>query len=107
LLAQELLELGDERGDVDLPRGEPFACFPPPDHALGCEDRIHAGDDVDRKRRRAQASFLEERATGVCPARCFQDGSWLAARGVERVIAAIGVRLQDAGILSELACGFR
>jgi hypothetical protein len=51
---------------------------------------------------RLQASLLEERVTGVCPARCLQDGPWFAARAVERVVTAIGVSLQDAGIPSEL-----
>jgi hypothetical protein len=88
---------------MDLPRGEPFARTSTPDHALGREDRIHAGDDVDREQRPAQAGLLEERATGVCPARRLQDGRWFAACSVERVIAAIGVSLQDAGIPSELS----
>ena len=103
LLAQELFELDKERGNMELPRREPFACVPTPDHAFGSEDRIHAGDDVDRERCPAQASLLEGRATGGGPAGCLQDGPWFAACSVERVIAAIDVSLQDAGIPSELS----
>ena len=103
LLAQVKLEVGNKRGNVDLPPGEPLVRALTPDLALGGKDRVHLRHDLEGERRTAQPGLFVERTTRMSPAGSLLDGPWLTARRVESIMASIGVGLQDAAIAGELA----
>ena len=112
LLAHPALEIGHEWRDAVTPRRDTLTDGATVDLALDVEDRIDALDRLDRERRKdrqlaarlgGDVGELKELAPAVRPAGCFCDRSWLSVGGVEPIEPGIGIGLQDACIVAQMA----
>ena len=87
MLAHITLERGDEWLRAILPDRAPRVGRLAVDFALDGEQLVDTAHDLDGDRRLGELGEVEEVAPPVRPACGFDDRRWLAARGVEGVVA--------------------
>jgi hypothetical protein len=110
------MKIVDQRPAERLPNGQALFRAPAVDGPLDLEQRIDPAHDLDRDGRERdlllalgpapgvllKISHCEERAPCMDPTRRLPDRAWISPSQIELVVAIIGVRLQDAGISSQM-----
>jgi hypothetical protein len=112
-------EIGDHRGALLLPCGFAGGNVQAVDRAFDVEQGVDLADSLQRQRRDGRwcsvrrpspgAGFdigqHEELAPGMAPAGGFEDRPGTSVRFVQLAVSAIGVSLQDAAIVRQMALG--
>jgi hypothetical protein len=101
-LAHPGLELGDQRRDVLPAKDEPRCGGQVVNGALGVKDGVDPPHRLDGERGAQQLGQLEQLAPAMRPTPGLGDRPRLSVGLVERVVAGIGIGLQDAGIAGQV-----